>query len=54
MANGKNVRLSTQQAFRVAKAGSPEFFGTGCKNHKQTNQIRYKKKLRNISKRQGN
>jgi len=35
------------------KQGGPEYFGLTCKNHKQSNDIRGKRKARNIVKRLG-
>lgn len=42
---------SPSTAFRIAKQGSPEFYGLGCSNHKQSNKIRQKRKIREMKKR---
>lgn len=41
-----NQRYTHQSAVRIAKGNCPEFFGPSCRNHKQTNQVRLKRRLK--------
>lgn len=46
------AKYAPSTALRIVKHGSPESFGLTCRNHKKTNNVRFKAKQRAIKAKQ--